>query len=146
MEALNQSNTAQRDRSTTELYRLVKEGSLNIAPLSWHRDSVWNAEDDSLFIESCLLGYAVRQFVFLDNGDQSYDVIDGLQRLKALIGFIDGEYKLTGISKESPFYKKEYSDLSTVDQRRFDQYSFLTYAVSHTVSLETIQELYLRLN
>ena len=144
LEALDQSNTAKRDRSIEELYRLEKKGGLNLD--AWHRNVRWNEKEACLFIESCLLGYAVCPFVFMDYGDQYYAVIDGLQRILALREFIDGRYKLTGISKESPFYNKGYSDLSVVDQRRFDQYSFVTYAVSHTVSLETIQELYGRLN
>ena len=145
-EILTNQNMSQIDRSIENLFSWVEiKGVLKIKP-EWQRSSVWSPKHKSYFIESCLLGCPIQPLFLLNKGDNTYDVIDGQQRLAAIVGFIKNEYKLARISEDSPFLNKFYKDLSENDSERFLQYPLQTFVVSPTVSDITQREVFERIN
>lgn len=85
---------------------------------SWQRQLVWTKEQKRSFIESVFLGYDLGSVMinsYEDVGDgltrpMSDILIDGQQRVSALLGFINNEFDYAG------FYWK---DLNRREQRRF---------------------------
>jgi uncharacterized protein with ParB-like and HNH nuclease domain len=97
---------------------------------SFQRNFVWNIKQSSLLIESFLLGLPVPQvFFYIDNENKSL-VIDGQQRIMSVIFFFEGYFgpenmqgrravfRLSGLSKDSPYAGKKFTDLSTQEQRK----------------------------
>lgn len=67
------------------------------------RGIVWNKVMSSLYIHSLLYDVLVYQKPFLvSKKENGWDVLDGKQRGTSLIKFINNEYALTGLQKESP--------------------------------------------
>lgn len=74
-------------------------GKLIIDP-SYQRRSVWMPEDNIRLIETILLGYIVPEVFFWpasvdpDTGDSITHIVDGQQRINAIIDYVEGKYKL----------------------------------------------------
>ena len=75
-----------------------KDKWLNIRP-EYQRRLVWSDTRKSLFIESLLLNVPIPP-VFLYEWDLGrYEVMDGQQRLNAIVSFYDNGFALTGLDK-----------------------------------------------
>lgn len=116
------------DLTVNGIEQLWNDGSI-IIPI-FQRAFVWTQKQSSLLIESFLLGLPVPQvFFYVDERDRSL-VIDGQQRIRSLLYFLEGYFgeenpsgrrtifRLTGLSDKSPYAKKKFSDLSEEDQRK----------------------------
>jgi hypothetical protein len=96
----------------------------------FQRNFVWTINQSSLLIESFLMGLPVPQmFLYVDETNRGL-VIDGLQRMMSIVYYLDGffgdetihgkkqVFRLVGLSEKSPFFKKTFSDLDDVYQRK----------------------------
>lgn len=90
----------------------------------FQREFVWPLPHASRFIESLLLGLPVPAiFLAKDSETRKLMVIDGLQRLNALLSFYEGvlhgrQFRLHGVTKE--FEGLTYQTLEDDDRRRLD--------------------------
>ena len=96
----------------------------------FQRSFVWKQIQASKLIESFLVGLPVPPvYLYTERDSQNSIVIDGQQRLKSIFYFFDGffgeevsgkkpVFRLIGLSPDSRFSGKTYSDLSCNDQRR----------------------------
>jgi|26BtaG_2_1085354.scaffolds.fasta_scaffold06232_2 hypothetical protein len=91
-------------RSCADLFRMYDKGILNISP-DFQRDSVWNPAAQTRFIDSLIKQLPIPSMCFsLDFKTQKWQVIDGLQRMNAIIRFLnDKSWRL--------------SDLADIDKR-----------------------------
>jgi len=97
---------------------------------SFQRNFVWNIKQASLLIESFLLGLPVPQVFFYIDSENKNLVIDGQQRIMSVVYFFEGYFgpenmqgrravfRLSGLSKGSPYAGKKFTDLSTQEQRK----------------------------
>jgi uncharacterized protein with ParB-like and HNH nuclease domain len=77
--------------SILELYRLYRENSL-IVNRRYQRKLVWTKLEKASLIESILLKYPIPLILFgkfKQDGKDMYEIIDGMQRLNAIFGFIE---------------------------------------------------------
>lgn len=74
------------DKSTSDIIRMIKEGELNLQP-SYQRRFVWNTKTQSQFIESLLLSIPIPTIFLAENDDETFEVIDGQQRLTTVFSF-----------------------------------------------------------
>lgn len=91
-------------RSCADLYRLYKEGVLDIQP-SFQRDVVWNRTEQSTFIDSLIKQLPIPSMCFsLDHKSQKWQVVDGLQRMTAIVSFLndDNEWRLSRLLDIDP--------------------------------------------
>lgn len=76
-------------RSCADLFRMYDKGILDITP-DFQRDSVWNPPAQTRFIDSLIKQLPIPSMCFsLDFKTQKWQVIDGLQRMTAIIRFLD---------------------------------------------------------
>ncbi|MGR3823707.1 MAG: DUF262 domain-containing protein [Salipiger marinus] len=85
-------------RSCFDLYRLYATKKLEIQP-DFQREVVWNKKDQSRFIDSLVKQLPIPSMCFsLDYKTQQWKVIDGLQRISSIIGFLgDAEWKVENL-------------------------------------------------
>lgn len=118
------------DLTISGLKSMKEDGDIIIPP--YQRRFVWKIEQSSLLVESFLLGLPVPPLFFYVNDQNKFEVIDGQQRLMSMIFFVEGlfgepdlkgrrqEFRLTGLSKKSPFLGKKFSELEPKFQRKIE--------------------------
>jgi hypothetical protein len=85
------------------------------------RKWVWNEKQQSLFIESVLLGLPMAHFFVVENPKEHHrlEMIDGAQRLRTLESFIDNKLVLNDLHKLTLLNGFRFKDLPLSRQRRF---------------------------
>jgi Protein of unknown function DUF262/HNH endonuclease len=77
-------------KTVTDILNLFKDGLLNLEP-GFQRQSVWSERDRAKLIDSILRNYPIPAVFFYrreEQGQLFYDVIDGKQRIEALLMFM----------------------------------------------------------
>lgn len=99
-----------RGESIQRVYSFYEDKNL-IVNRRYQRKLVWNLEEKKSFIDSLVIGYPVPLFLFAEisyNKRSVLEVIDGMQRLNAILSFIDQEFQIsTG-----------YFDLETIPETK----------------------------
>jgi len=99
-------STDTSDRPIKSLYDDWKDGDLILNP-RFQRYKVWDLRKSSLLIESVFLNIPIPPVYLAEDVDNKLIVIDGQQRLNALLSFIDGEIELYD-NKKKAWVKKEF--------------------------------------
>ena len=96
----------------------------------FQREFVWTIQQSSLLIESFLLGLPVPPVFFYIDDQNKNLVIDGQQRILSVIFYFEGYFgpettqgrrqvfRLQGLSEQSPYHLKQFSDLPESAQRK----------------------------
>jgi hypothetical protein len=134
------------------------EGTLSIRP-PYQRRPVWTIRQKSNLIESILMRLPVPEIyvhtVTDEDGKTTYAVVDGQQRVRAILQFLgieqdeneqeDNGFSLEGLSEDSPWRGVSADDLTTEQKKRFYGHQlavrFLTEATENEV-----RDLFRRLN
>lgn len=91
-------------RSCADLVRLFEEGALEIRP-HFQREVVWKKSDQSRFIDSLVKQLPIPTMCFsLDFKTQKWQVVDGLQRMTAIVSFLgkDSDWRLSNLDDIDP--------------------------------------------
>nr|WP_302597131.1 DUF262 domain-containing protein [uncultured Cellulosilyticum sp.] len=113
------SNTSTYNLSSIK--ELIKKGEDGIAggiklkPF-YQRDYKFNEQDESLLIESILLGIPIPTIYTASNSRSNihyFNVIDGQHRLRAVYRFLCGKYRLKGLEKLEQYNNLKFEDLPT---------------------------------
>lgn len=100
--------------SVGEVIHCIKDGKINI-PDSVRYGEDWSVEQKKLYIESMLLGFPVSSFIVVQDNNRILKVVDGVKRFKALIGFLNDEFKVIPpifSSSKTPDCEATYSNFS----------------------------------
>lgn len=84
------------DYNLGALSQLVADGTINLSP-KYQRRFRWDTERQSRLIESFLMNVPVPPIFLNEDGYGQYSVIDGKQRLNAIVDFFSGKLELTGL-------------------------------------------------
>lgn len=115
------------DIQLQELLRMLESRQISIAP-AYQRQFRWDAERCSLLIESLMLGIPVPNLFMATNEDNTWEVVDGVQRLSAIVKFAGSDdlrkklglshaLVLVGMKKIDSFNRLRFSTLpSTIQQ------------------------------
>ncbi len=97
----------------------ISESEIDLMPDFQRRAGIWDPRRKSQLIESLLLRIPLPVFYVAAKEDESWSVVDGLQRLTTLKDFIlDKSFSLTGLEFLSEFHEKTYDRLTRQMQRR----------------------------
>jgi Protein of unknown function DUF262 len=96
----------------------------------YQRDLVWKKDKQSKFIESVILGLPIPFLFGADLGDGRIEVVDGSQRLRTLKQFMEDQLKLEKLEKLNLLNGYKYSNLPTVQQRKFRKRSIRLIVLS----------------
>ncbi|RWC45810.1 MAG: DUF262 domain-containing protein [Mesorhizobium sp.] len=123
-------------------------GTLAISP-KFQRRGVWSRAAQSFLIDTLLLGLPVPPIylrVTQDPGKKALvrEVVDGQQRVSAILGFMRDKYSLTK-NIESPYVGKRFSELDQEARDRISQYSLIC-EVFYGVEDSDILRIFARLN
>jgi hypothetical protein len=90
-------------RSCADLFRMYEDGSLEVQPI-FQRDVVWKGPDQTRFIDSLIKQLPIPSLCFAYDFKQGkWIVIDGLQRISAIVKFLRGDdWKLASLDDIDP--------------------------------------------
>jgi uncharacterized protein with ParB-like and HNH nuclease domain len=122
-------------------------GELEMKP-PFQRNPVWTVSQKSYLLDSILNSYPVPEIYmqeFIDEqGHERHVVIDGQQRIRACLEFIEGQFSLK--EEDSPSWASMYfEDLSGNDKKKIYSYTFIVRILPDTPD-EEIRGIFLRLN
>lgn len=123
-------------------------GSLELTP-KFQRRSVWSGPARSYLIDTLLLGMPVPPiYIRVVQGPARdkiiREVVDGQQRISAILDFVSDGYALSK-NIESPVSGKKFSKLSQQDQDKILQYSFIC-EIFHGIDDAEVLSIFARLN
>jgi hypothetical protein len=135
-----------------------REGTLEIKP-PFQRKPVWVSRQKSYLIESILLGLPVPevyiQQVVDEEGETTYAVVDGQQRIRTVLQFIGvdedpeqsefNKFALDKLEPQSQYYNTTFAELAPDEKRAFYGYKF-SVRVLNTSSDEEVRDMFRRLN
>jgi len=105
-------STQAYDKSVEDLIlKMRKDPPQIILNPDYQRNYVWDNKKASLLIESLLLNVPIPSIYVQQADDGKWDVVDGQQRLKSLLRFYEGEFRLTSLEVFDNFNHKYYSQL-----------------------------------
>lgn len=86
-----------RGMSIQEAYRIYRDGNL-IVNRQYQRKLVWTVEEKERLVDSILMQYPIPLILLArsSEGNHKLEIIDGMQRLNAIFGFIENEYAFNG--------------------------------------------------
>ncbi|MCT1396662.1 DUF262 domain-containing protein [Microbacterium sp. p3-SID338] len=122
---------------------------LDIAP-SFQRRPVWSQRQKSDLIGTMLLGYPIPELyineVVSGDGDETYSLIDGQQRIRAALEFLNGKFALDA-SDGVPIsaHGSRFEDLGEAERRAIRNYKLVVRTL-RDVDETVIREMFRRLN
>jgi Protein of unknown function DUF262 len=123
-----------REKLPSLVESLDKPGYMDIQPL-YQRRKRWDKEKKSRLIESFLINIPIPPIVLYETQYNSYEVIDGQQRLTALHEFYNNKFELTGLELWSELNGLQYQQLpfkvkAGIDRRSISTVILITESTS----------------
>jgi Protein of unknown function DUF262 len=131
------------------LHQLYKNAQLTWTS-EFQRNAVWPGKAKAYLIDTILHDQPIPIF-FLQratspqSGLNTYTVVDGQQRLRAIFDFLDDRFRLSQSSKNSSYYNKRFSALSNPEQERIRTYDLIVEELSGHSEAE-IRDMFVRMN
>ncbi|HEY6242733.1 MAG TPA: DUF262 domain-containing protein [Pyrinomonadaceae bacterium] len=119
--------------------KLHRERTRISFPEYQRQDNLWSAEKKSLLIDSILQDIDIPKLYFFLSSKDSYEVVDGQQRLWAIWEFLDERY-----SYKSNGDSKKFSSLSAAQKTTIRNYT-LQVTLIEKADDEYLRQLFLRL-
>lgn len=140
------------DTKTYNISEFIKwqtSNELNLSP-KFQRNSVWNDQAKSYLIDSIIRGLPIppvfiRQKVDVAAAKIFREVIDGQQRLRAILDYYDGKFAVKGPFAEIGYRNKKYEELSDELKQNFLEYDIATQIVKSKPD-SIIYDMFARLN
>ena len=144
-----------RPINTTEIKRKFDAEQVNFN-LEVQRNSIWNKKQKGMLIHSLICDYIVPPLYFIntDSEDKTLHVLDGQQRMRTVIDFLNDEviipenvlpYYDEVTEQEFELSGKKFSELDEVVQKAFETTNIPSYTLSDITEGE-VEECFMRLN
>ncbi|UKJ63593.1 DUF262 domain-containing protein [Cellulosimicrobium cellulans] len=155
----NESDVNVRSFSIQQIYDLYRRDRFSVNR-RYQRKLVWSVDEKRRLIDSAIKQLPIPLFLVAEKTGEvvtEFEVIDGLQRLNAIIAFIENEYGIDGgfFNLETLADTKDLKDrgelvqrepvLGRDESRRFTNYT-TALSVFRSGSGETIDEVFRRIN
>lgn len=121
--------------SISQLKEKYDEGKLNLNP-PYQRKFIWSLRDQQTLIQSILKGYAIPNIFLFECKDGFFEMVDGQQRTRTILGYIENQFKtFDGIF---------YSQLENI--AKLNQYIIPVTIIEEIKNDEYIEEFYSLVN
>lgn len=117
----------------------------NLHP-DFQRRITWNNQKRSKLIESLIINIPIPPIFLYEYDYDKYEIMDGLQRISAIISFYNDEFKLSGLSEWSELNGLKYSKLPDkikegIDRRQIQVITLLKESAASDQRADTIKRL-----
>ncbi len=144
------------NRDVKNLHTMFIEGSL-IIDSTYQRRSVWGERDRIRLVETILLNLVIPELFFWkastdpETGKSITHIVDGQQRINAIIDFIDGKFRLKEShlleqAAKDKWANKSFSQLTPEEKTTIWNYQFMIIEIDPAASRDDIVRMFRRLN
>ena len=124
---------------------VFSQDNFNLKP-DYQRRITWDTKKRSRLIESLIVNIPIPPIFLYEYDYDKYEVMDGLQRITAIIAFYKNEYKLTGLEEWAELNGKFYKDLPPrikdgIDRRQLQVITLLKESAQTPERAEKIKRL-----
>lgn len=138
-------STQAYDKSVWDIVRMINDHDINMNP-EYQRNYIWDNKKASLLIESIILNVPIPVIYVSQEEDDSWTVIDGLQRLNSLKRFFDRDFKLSGLEILNELNKLDCKGLNPTALRMLKNGLLRIIVISHDSNEEIKYDVFMRLN
>ena len=124
----------------------VKHGEIDLQPDFQRVRGIWDVQRKSRLIESLLLRIPIPVFYVSADHDEKWAVVDGVQRISTIHGYMTGEFSLARLEYRQEFDGKRYSELPRSMQRRISETQLVVNVIEPGTSPEVMFNIFRRIN
>jgi len=110
------------------------------------REYVWDNGKASRLIESLVLNISIPALYFAENQEAKYEIIDGHQRVRSIVRYVNNEFSLSGIAVLREYKGLRFHQLPEREQRFLKMRTLRTILISIDSHPNMRFEIYERLN
>ena len=129
-----------------QLVSRVNHQEIELAPDFQRQQDIWGAPQKGRLIESLLLRIPIPVFYVAADEDETWSVVDGLQRTSTIHGFVAGEFPLKGLEYLTQFEKHHYQDLPRPMQRRVNETQLTVNVIEPGTPEDVMFNIFRRIN
>lgn len=133
------------DLGVKGINRDIENGQI-ILNVEYQRKYVWDNGKASRFIESLLMNVPIPVVYFAEDESGNYEVIDGLQRLRTIQRFLDGEFALGSLPVLKELVGSRFSQLDPKDRRRLENRTIRCIVITEDSNPDIKFDVFERLN
>lgn len=135
-------------RHTVSFYKQAHDEDRLIIKPPFQRNPVWTDAQKSFLIDSILQGFPIPELyiqeVVDEEGKEIHTIVDGQQRIRACLEFIEGKFSLT--EKDAPNWaEQKFDDLLPAEKKKIFGYNFIVRQLPNA-SDEQLRIIFKRLN
>ena len=124
---------------------IFEQPNYNLHP-DFQRRITWNNQKRSKLIESLIINIPIPPIFLYEYDYDKYEIMDGLQRISAIISFYNDEFKLSGLAEWSELNGLKYSKLPDkiregIDRRQIQVITLLKESAASDQRADTIKRL-----
>lgn len=114
----------------------------------YQRDLTWPEDHQSRFIESVLMGLPIPLLFLADveGKEGRAEIVDGSQRVRTLGRFVQGDLRLSGLTRLDKLNNFTYDDLPPSRKRRFGRHTVRMIEMREGVDEESRRDIFNRIN
>lgn len=144
-EEVRKIKTQAYDKSVSDIIRMINDNDINLNP-EYQRNYIWNNKKASMLVESIILNVPIPVIYVSQEEDDTWTVIDGLQRLSSLQRFFDRDFKLTGLEILIDLNKSDIKSLNPKALRVLKNGLLRVIMISNDSHPEIKYDVFMRLN
>lgn len=115
----------------------------------FQRNPVWTNQQKAYLVDTILHGLPIPELYMQDigneSGEESYIVVDGQQRIRAVLDFVRGAYVLSGDDVTAQWRGLNFEQLGSEEKKAFFAYKFVV-RVLPAIDEEGLRRIFARLN
>jgi len=134
----------QETRTVSAVLDRVKRKRWILDP-DFQRDFVWNTDQQSKLIESCLMRIPLPVFYVAEAVDGRIVVVDGLQRITTFARYVGNEFRLKGLGSQE-IEGKSFEDLPVNYQERILDTQLIMYILDRKAPERARLDIFERVN
>jgi len=108
--------------------------------------NLWDLDTKSRLIESLMLRLPIPAFFFDGSDPDNWIIIDGLQRISAISGYLQGDFSLVGLDYLKRLNGKKYEEIDRKYQRNLEDYEIFIYVIQKGTPLEVKYRMFKNIN
>lgn len=113
----------------------IHGGNYNLEP-EYQRRITWNNKKRSKLIESLIMNIPIPPIYLFEKDYNQYEIMDGLQRVTAIIDFYNNDYALSGLEEWPELNGKKYSKLDKTIKEGIDRRQLSVITLLKETALE----------
>ncbi len=134
-----------KDITIYQYKRWYDQGRLKLDP-DWQRSYVWSGKRPSQFIESLMMSLPIPVLFLAQTFSETYEIIDGVQRLTTCFNFLNNKFRLNGLQVFSDLNGKYFKDLPSEIQSQIEDSTITCFQLSSSVSQDMLFTIFERIN